>query len=169
MGSTDLQYDKSAVTDRQIRTTKRSTTYLKCSADESASYMHIMTLETAWEPRAHYVLRVAQNVESVAIGDVLHIRNRETGLDLGISRVLPFPAGDMASSRVYIWDLCAVADARAVKGSKTTANASQPVSQPAVTLAVTPAVVPARRVSERKGLSAFTRKPATAGTKRSTK
>jgi hypothetical protein len=148
-------YTEAELTARQVTPAKRSMALAKLV--DGFVLLCIQQLWSPWENYGKlYVLRIpATGVEVPAIGSALRLRNRQSGIDLGVWRVLDIEPSDPAYGTPFpVWDLHATTDHRAErKGSGNVPVQSAPV-QPAP-VAPQIAVGAATRVSARERPSHF--------------
>jgi hypothetical protein len=153
----ELKYN---ATNRQIRTTKRSTALSRVNPADERIYFVIKAIDTPWEKGTLRIIRCASGMDDIpATGSVVRLINRETGLYLGYYSVVTIDSDDaMFGHNIPMWDLCATSDHRPVRSGNVPQTGVQPATAP---VPVTPAIVPAtaRRVSTRERLSAFAPKP----------
>src|SRR5216684_7284859 len=135
-------YTRDELSFRQIRTsnrvTRRATSSAKATADESAIYLRMMQLDSPWNNYGKlYLLRVPNGTDAIpAIGSALKLRNRESGIDLGVWRIIPATEGDdFYGHPLSVWELCSTSDHRADGSKNTPQNGTQSIMAP-----VTPAV-----------------------------
>lgn len=152
-------FDDSKVVNRQVTPAKRSMSLAKLAAMQGVVAFVIQQLASPWNNYGKlYVLRVpATGVEVPAIDSVLHFRNRQTGIPLGIWRVLDIAPADPAYGTPFpVWDLHATADHRAERngnGNTPQATLQSPVTAVPATPALTVETV--GRPSTRERVSHF--------------
>jgi hypothetical protein len=152
-------YTDQELTARQVTPAKRSMSLAKAASDAATILLCIQQLWSQWENYGKlYVLRLpATGVEVPAIGSALRLRNRQSGIDLGVWRVLGIESSDPAYGTPFpVWDLHATTDHRAERRQ---GNGNTPQAQPATAAPAAPAptitVGTANRASTRERSSHF--------------